>query len=231
MNTGVGHFFLYACFSFCAVCPAQPEKLAQQLATNTTFVAFDTETTGLSATKDRIVEIALTKFKNGKITSTNSWLINPGMPIPKGAQRVHGISDEMVKEKPPCEEILPKISRFVGNAVLVAHNARFDLRFLENEYKRASLAPPENICMDTLKLSRKWFPESKSHSLKKLLEHLDVKPDKKFHRALADSQYIVNVMDKGISTMGRDITIDRILKLHGTPLVISKKKERKDGKK
>lgn len=224
-------FILFTLFFFGPICTAQSKDIGQQLATNTVFVAFDTETTGLSPTRDRIVEIALVKFINGKVTATNSWLINPGVPIPSTAERVHGISDEMVANKASCAETLPKVNKFLGNAVLLAHNARFDLSFLKNEYRRAGTVPPENICLDTLKLARKWFPESKSHSLKNLLKHLDIEMDKKNHRALVDSQFLVQVIDKGIARMGRDITIGKIMDLHGAPLAISKRQKRKNDRK
>ncbi len=222
---------LFTLFFFRPIYTAQSKDIGRQLATNTVFVALDTETTGLSPTRDRIVEIALVKFQNGKITATNSWLINPGMPIPAPAERVHGISDEMVADKPSCAETLPKVNKFVGDAVLLAHNARFDIGFLKNEYKRSKTAPPGNICLDTLKLAGKWFPESKSHSLKNLITHLNIEPHKKFHRALADSLYLVYVMDQGIAGMGSDIKMADIIKLHGAPLAISKGQKRKNDRK
>lgn len=209
---------------FCSLAPTCRGRPLDGLATNAVFVALDTETTGFSSERDRIVEIGLVRFRNGDVLDTSSWLVNPGIEIPWYAKKVHGISDSMVADKPGCAAILPEVTRFIADAPLLAHNARFDLRFLESEYLRAELSPPTNACFDTLKLARKWFPESRSHSLKNLLEHLEIPPENGFHRAMADAAYLVDVFTRGIICMGKDVTLEGLIKLHGPPLKMKRKR-------
>ncbi|AEJ19177.1 PolC-type DNA polymerase III [Gracilinema caldarium] len=94
------------------------------------FIAFDTETTGLEPKTDKIVEIGAVKFDRLGIIGRFSVLINPGIPMPAEAARVNGITDEMLRKQPPIEEVLPDFLRFIGKGILVAHNAPFDVSFI-----------------------------------------------------------------------------------------------------
>ncbi|QQO08558.1 3'-5' exonuclease [Breznakiella homolactica] len=99
------------------------------------FVAFDLETTGLDAKKDRIVEIGAVKFDRRGPAARFSVLINPGIPMPADAERINGISDAMLKDKPSLEAVLPDFIRFIEGSALVAHNAPFDCGFVNENLK------------------------------------------------------------------------------------------------
>jgi len=163
-----------------------------------TFVAFDTETTGLSPYRDRVVEIGVAKYRAGRIVEEKSWLINPGRNIPYWAERVHGITTAMVKSQPTFREVYPEFRDFVDGCVLLAHNARFDIGFIREEIERNKGKLPQNIVIDSLSLFRNWYPDSKSHSLEALVEHTKVKDNKKFHRAQADSRYLALILEEGL---------------------------------
>ncbi len=164
---------------------------------NVTFVAFDLETTGLSPSNDRIVEIGAVKFRNGKVVEQKSWLVNPGRGIPWLVQQVHGITDDMVKDAPDFATVYKEFSEFIEGSVLMAHNARFDVSFLSAEIQRAGLPLPPNKVVDTLKLFRRWFPEAPSYSLSDIVDYAAIDPGV-FHRAMEDSVYLVLLFQKGL---------------------------------
>lgn len=179
---------------------------------NVTFVAFDLETTGLSPSNDRIVEIGAVKFRNGTIIDQKSWLVNPGRSIPWLVQQVHGITDAMVRDAPDFVTVYKEFSEFIEGAVLMAHNARFDVSFLSAEIARAGFPPPPNKVIDTLKLFRNWFPNAPSYSLADIVNFTKVEPGL-FHRALEDSAYLYFVFQKGLEdrpqmTYLRDVYAD-----------------------
>ena len=204
-----GHRLLVAVF-----CLAAARGAAQTPLTNVTFVAFDTETTGFSARSNRLVEIGAVKFQNGEVLSVRSWLINPGVPIPKQVQQVHGITDQMVADAPPFAKIYPEFLAFIGDAVLLAHNARFDVSFMKAEAQRCGRPAPTNIVLDTLRLSRAWFPNLKSYSLGDLTKTLEIQPGT-FHRGLADAQYLKGVLEVGIARHPDVTTLERLTNLVG----------------
>lgn len=169
------------------------------LVTDAVFVAFDTETTGFSARKDRLVEIGAVKFRgDGEVLATTNWLINPERAIPYYATKVHGITTEMAAEAPVFKEVWPAFEAFCGDSVLLAHNATFDIGFLKAELKRAGISSPALPVTDTLPLFRKWFPHALSHSLEKLTMDLGVSSDI-YHRAEADAFHIVNIFKIGMT--------------------------------
>src|ERR1700733_10549521 len=100
------------------------------------YIAFDIETTGFLPRVDQIVEIAGVRFVDGKPIEAFSSLVNPQISIPPGAMRVHGITDEMVKDQPLIEEVLGKFAEFCGSAPLVAHNAPFDMEFIKTDVEK-----------------------------------------------------------------------------------------------
>jgi DNA polymerase-3 subunit alpha (Gram-positive type) len=199
--------------------PFERRKLA-----NVTFVAFDTETTGVNPKKDRIVELAAVRYRDGKILEEKTWLINPQRKIPYWAQRVHGISEKMVEDAPTFAEIYPEFLEFAGDAVLVAHNASFDITFLNKESARAQLAPPPNVVIDSLRLFRQWFPKLKSHSLSSVADHAKVSGGT-FHRALADSMYIAQIFNKHAAQLDDDIRMRNVYDEAGKILVFDQSKK------
>ena len=183
-----------------------------------TFVAFDTETTGLDAGYDRIVEIGAVKFKDGRILESKQWLINPGRRIPYWAEQVHGITTAMVRDAPEFPGVYPEFEDFVRGCVLLAHNARFDVGFLAGETRRNRLASPGLPVLDSLRLFRAWFPEAKSHSLEPLADHAGIEPGR-FHRAADDSTYVVLLFGLGLERLGEaEPTLGRVLEDAGDVL-------------
>jgi len=158
---------------------------------------FDTETTGFSSRTDRIVEIGAVKFRGGKVIEKKSWLVNPQRKIPYWVQKIHGISNETVSDKPPFSQVYPEFEDFIRGSVLMAHNARFDVAFMAAEIARAKQAVPPNPVLDSLRLFRLWYPDSASHTLSDLAEHTDISAGR-FHRGLADSMHVYLIFDKGL---------------------------------
>lgn len=155
----------------------------------TEFVAFDLETTGLSAAFDRIVEIGAVRFSvTGDELGRFQSLVNPGRPIPRAAHAIHGIDDEDVADAPSVEGVLPRFLEFLGEptaTILLAHNASFDAGFLGGELTRAQLPIPGFGVVDTLALSRSVRPELPTHRLEYLARLYNLNPDAQ-HRALGD---------------------------------------------
>ena len=157
--------------------------------TNQIFTAVDVETTGLNARYERMVEIAAVKFQNGKIIDKKSWLINPEIKISYIAQSIHGISNNMLKDKPTFATVGTNFVDFIGDSILIAHNATFDAGFIYTEMERHNIELINNPFLDSLKMARIWYPESDKHNLKFLSEYLGF-PGDTYHRALEDSVYV-----------------------------------------
>jgi DNA polymerase III epsilon subunit family exonuclease len=139
------------------------------------FVVFDLETTGAKAPPCRITEIGAYRVKNGKVTEEFHRLVNPEMPIPPFIQGLTGITDAMVKNAPKFREVIEDFLDFIGDSVLVAHNAKFDMHFLNHEigkiYEDYRIGNP-SLC--TVHLSRKLLPDIENHKLKTLAAHFSV---------------------------------------------------------
>ncbi|WP_053228133.1 3'-5' exonuclease [Spirochaeta cellobiosiphila] len=151
------------------------------------FVCFDTETTGLNPLYDRIIEIAAVKIKNGKVIGEFEELVNPNMPIPEESTKVHGITDNDVVGKESIEKVLPRFLSFIENTILIAHNAQFDIDFVNNSAKKSNISLMNNDYIDTLPMSRKAFPGRKSYSLQNMAKDFNIKVTAA-HRALDDTR-------------------------------------------
>jgi len=142
---------------------------------DTEFVVFDLETTGAKTPPCRITEIGAYKVKNGAIVDEFQTLVNPETAIPPFISQLTGITDRMVKDAPPFREVARDFLGFIGDAVLVAHNASFDLRFLNHEigrmYEDYRVA---NAHLCTVQLSRKLLPDIENHRLKTVAAHYSV---------------------------------------------------------
>jgi DNA polymerase III epsilon subunit family exonuclease len=163
-----------------------PEHDAIDLA-ETGFVVFDFETTGAKTPPCRVTEIGAYRVKDGKITGEFHTLVNPEMPIPLFITMLTGISDDMVKTAPKFHEVAAGLLEFIGDSVLVAHNAGFDLRFLDYEvgrvYEDYRVGNP-SLC--TVQLSRRLLPDIDNHKLKTVAAHFNVELVN-HHRANADA--------------------------------------------
>ncbi|MBW2554902.1 MAG: 3'-5' exonuclease, partial [Deltaproteobacteria bacterium] len=125
------------------------------------FIVFDVETTSLYDFSGRIVEIGAVKFDlPGRICEEFSALINPQIPIPEAVIKVHGITNEMVKNERGAKEVLEDFLRFIDSSdiIMIAHNASFDIGFVSNDLSRCGLSIPQNKVVDTVSLAKKVFP-------------------------------------------------------------------------
>jgi len=159
------------------------------------LVVFDVETTGLSPMRGhRIIEIGAVRLEKGTITTSFHSLIACGRPISKGAQRVHGITDDMLHGRPPPEEVFEDFRAFISKSMLVAHNARFDRSFLRNEFSRLGWGLP-NRMLCTLKRSRQRLPELPNFKLETIARYLlgDLPLETMLHRALNDAHLTARV--------------------------------------
>lgn len=123
------------------------------------YVVFDLETTGLSPINNEITEIGAVKVIDGKISDTFEMLVKPNQKISKKITDITGITNEMVKDKPPIEEVLPKFIEFIGGLPLVAHNIEFDYGFLCENYNRVYKKEFKRKKSCTMKMYRKWYKE------------------------------------------------------------------------
>lgn len=156
-----------------------------------TFITFDTETTGMWAPVNRLVEIAAVKFNIADgVLDTFDSLINPLREIPAEVIEIHGITDEMVKDAPTVNSVLNHFISFCKNdSILIAHNAPFDISFVGGELKRNSLAFGDNLILDTVDIFKRYFPGLHSYSLLNLVKHFNISQSQQ-HRALSDANFV-----------------------------------------
>ncbi|MFC2950078.1 PolC-type DNA polymerase III [Virgibacillus sediminis] len=152
-----------------------------------TYVVFDVETTGLSAVYDTIIELAAVKVHDGEIVDRFESFANPHHPLSQTTIDLTGITDDMVRDAPEVEQVLKEFHEWMGNDILVAHNASFDMGFLNQGFKRIDYDKAANPVIDTLELARFLFPELKNHRLNTLCKHLDIELTQ-HHRAIYDAE-------------------------------------------
>ena len=156
------------------------------------FVVFDIETTGLNSHTNEIIEIGAVKIKAGRIVDRYSQLINPERPIPYHITEITSITDEQVANEPKINEVIGKFVDFVGDAVLVAHNAPFDMGFIKRDIKKYLSIDYQCSVIDTLQMARDLFPDLKKYGLGDLNKTLGLALEK-HHRAVDDSQATANM--------------------------------------
>jgi DNA polymerase III epsilon subunit family exonuclease len=149
------------------------------------FTVVDVETTGLSPARERITEVALLRIIDGQEAGRWTTLINPGRPIPPYITRITRIDDQMVAQAPRFPEVARKLLDFMGSSVLVAHNASFDLGFLNTELKRAGQEPLNNKYLDTVTMARALLPYLPNRKLVTVAQHYQISTQG-HHRAMAD---------------------------------------------
>ena len=161
---------------------------------HTTYCVLDLETTGLSFRTEKITEVGIMKVKDGEVIDEFECFVNPEKPIPQKVVEVTNITDDMVKDAETIDKVMPKILEFVGDSVLVAHNADFDIGFLKYNAKQLGLSL-ENTYIDTLRLAKSLFPEYKKYKLGMIAENLGITVEVA-HRALDDVDTTVKVFRK-----------------------------------
>lgn len=189
--------FESACLTFQA-----PEAESLPLRENT-YVVIDLETTGANpAARDRITELAFIKVRGGRIVDEFVSLVNPEVPVPPFISNLTGITDAMVCSAPTFETLAGKAMEFLGNAVLVAHNAKFDTRFLDAEFDRtisAGLGLP-HVC--TLQTARQIIRGLPNYRLQTVAAHYNVEIEGR-HRAAGDARATARIWIKMLETMER----------------------------
>lgn len=187
------------------------------------FVAFDLETTGLNAMVSQIVEMGAIRFRlDGEEQDRFEQLIDPQCAIPRAATRIHGITGPMVRGKPTIAEVLPEFLEFLGepSTILLAHNARFDLKFLGLALAKTNTAAPLHPIIDTLALSRRCIRNAPTFRLEDLAIHLGL-AESEDHRALADACLAAGLFEKslrrirGATTVGDLFSFSRPLSFGG----------------
>jgi len=158
--------------------------------TEETYVVFDLETTGLYPNSgDSIIEIGAVKIKNGEIIDRYDELINPGKILSDEIIKITGINNEMLKDKINEETGVKSFMNWVGDLPMVAHNAKFDISFLDMAYSKYNLGNLSNIVIDTLGLSRYLESSERYHNLATLVKRYNIPWDEdKHHRADYDSE-------------------------------------------
>ncbi len=176
------------------------------------YTVFDTETTGLNPSQgDEIIQIGATRIVNGKLLRQESFeqLVNPRRTIPAASIPIHGITQDMVSGQPDILQVLPAFHEFARDTVLVAHNAAFDMRFLQLKEKATGLKFDQPV-LDTLLLSALVHPNQNSHRLEAIAERFNVTVLGR-HTAMGDAMVTAEVFlklipllaDKGIKTLGQ----------------------------
>lgn len=174
-----------------------------------TFTAFDTETTGLDPRTCRVVELGGVRFDARGVSSRFNALINPGTPMPSEASRVNGITDAMLAGKPDMREVLPDFLAFARGTVLVAHNAPFDISFMNEELSRMGQGALEHRVVDTRILAREAFPGLPKYALQDLATRLGIEA-KEAHRAEDDARVCMELFLRCVAALRErlGVTVD-----------------------
>ena len=183
---------------------------------HTTYCVLDLETTGLSFRTEKITEIGIMKMnEKGEVIDEFECFVNPEKPIPQRVVEVTNITDDMVKDAETIDKVLPKVLEFVGDSVIVAHNADFDVGFLKYNAKQLGLSL-DNTYLDTLRLAKDLFPDFKKYKLGIIAEKLGIEVIVA-HRALDDVDTTVKVFRVMLDMLDKKgaKTIEDIDKLAG----------------
>lgn len=170
---------------------------AEELINDVTYVVFDLETTGFNPWKEDLLEIGAVKLQNGQIIDEFKSLIRPGREISAEIQKLTGITPDMVRDAPGPEPVLQSFLEFVAGAVLVAHNAEFDVGFLRVKCQQFFKKKLEPVYLDTLGLSRALWPELKSHRLNAVAKELGIEL-LHHHRAVDDARCAAIIFGKAL---------------------------------
>jgi DNA polymerase III polC-type len=183
----------------------RPEGGANLYSLPTSFIAVDTETTGLDFDLCDIIEIGAVKVDNGEIVGSFKTLIKVDEKLPPFIVHLTGITDEMLVDAPSLNEVMTDFDAFVGDSILLAHNAAFDMNFLYTAYERALGKPLSNDYVDTLRVARRALPQLQHRTLSDLCEAFEVVNEGE-HRAYGDAlatvQCYLRMRDIVIESLG-----------------------------
>lgn len=152
-----------------------------------TYIVFDVETTGLSSRYDKIIELAAVKVYKGEIIDRYESFINPHEPLSEVIKNLTGITDQMLENEREFEEVIPEFRDWVDDGIYVAHNATFDMGFIDTAYTKLGFGPSENPVIDTLEITKVLNKSLKRHNLAALAKHYNVELVS-HHRAIYDAE-------------------------------------------
>lgn len=158
------------------------------------FVAIDVETTGLSPILNELIEVSAIKYNGSEKLDTFSTLIKPRARIPYHITNITGITNEMVENSPYVEDVMPSLIEFIGNNPIVAHNANFDYKFIQNYSDNAF---SKNTLIDTVQIGRRLYPNLPNHKLGTIAKHIGITEDG-FHRAEFDCECCARIYMKAL---------------------------------
>lgn len=175
------------------------------------MVFLDIETTGASAHSSRITEIGALRVENHQVVGTFKQLVNPEQPIPGFITRMTGISNDMVWEAPTFRGIADDLEMFLQDAIFIAHNVNFDYSFIRSEFARiGNRFAMDRMC--SVQLSRKLYPEHRSHKLDMVIERLGIDVTNR-HRAYDDAEVIWKFYQSEYDRLGLDLfpVLDKLI--------------------
>lgn len=178
---------------------------------NDVYVVFDLETTGFSPIKDKIIEIGAVKVEQGKITDRFSTFVNPRVPIPFQITQLTSITDQMVMDAPDIETVLPEFLEFIGDAVLVAHNASFDVGFIEQNCRYQDIVP-DFTSVDTVAMARILLPTLSKFKLNVVANALHISLEN-HHRAVDDAEAAAEIFVR-FAEMLRERNVTNLTRLN-----------------
>lgn len=177
-----------------------------------TFTVVDLETTGLNPKTSEIIEIAAIKVEGGIITEKFNTLIKPSIGfIPENITKLTGITNPLVIDKPKIEQVFPEFLDFIKDSIIIAHNAKFDLSFLNETSYQLTGKLIQNPIICTLMLSSALFPDLKSKSLSHLAYHFNITYKRK-HRALSDAEVTYELFKKIVEYL-QQYNINKVMDL------------------
>lgn len=185
--------------------------------TQLSFVAFDTETSGAYPIGNEIIEVGLVRWENGREIQSLDQLIRPHKPIGEEVIKIHGITNEMVAEAPVMKSVIKSISDFIGDSVLIAHHAPFDLGFLSYDLELYGEALPTAPPLCSSLISRKLIKGSENHKLQTLVKFLNIEAGPA-HRAESDARACLQVALHCFRQLGESATLRDLLKVQAKDL-------------
>lgn len=184
-------------------CNSRNER-AQPLDGADSVVVLDFETTGLSPRQgDRAIEIGAVRVAEGRVVARFQRLMNPGFRVSPFIESYTGISNAMLRDAPPCAEVMHAFAGFIDGHPLVAHNAAFDRRFLEAELDAIGLAPDAEAFACSMRIARRLYPQAPNHKLATLVDYRGLARQGAFHRALADAEMTAQLWLGMLAEVGR----------------------------
>ena len=186
------------------------------------FIIVDLETTGLSPHYDKITEIAAIKIEDNKIINKFESFINPEIEIPINITRLTGISNQMVKDAPKAKDVLKEFLKFAGSSTIVAHNANFDISFLQSHLSKNFRLSLTNPTLCTKELAKLTVPEINSKALAALCRFFEIE-NINAHRAMSDvkaTYQIFNIMRKRLSV--QSLNLSNYIKTHSQNIALKK---------